>query len=131
MDDEMMPEMPPEEDPMFEEMEPAVGAFQRMMTGNMPGPAELADLLGEGSSFEDNLGPAPMPLNQRMSGMEPGPSLGPTGEPGADFTGQKSYDPEEVKRDVRALLGQKAKERAAATDEFQSRAQSLVKGQGY
>lgn len=127
-EDEMLEEEMPLEG---EEMLPQPkGAFQSMVDGNMPSPAELADLVGDsGPSFHDSMAPGPYGLGKDMGeglGVNMG---GNTGE--ADFTGQAPLDPELIKQDVRALLNQKAQERAAASQEFQARAmESLTKSGG-
>ena len=117
-----MPMMP--EDDMMPEAQP-VGAFESMLSGNMPGPAELNDLLGlDGPSFHDSLAGENPPLGPL--GSSTGGAIAEGGE--ADYTGQASYDPAQVKQDVRALLTQKAQERSAATEEFQARANNMMGG---
>ena len=129
-EDEMMMEDEMLGEEMLPETQP-VGAFESMMQGNMPDPAELADLLGDGGpSFHDSLASENPPLNSRGTGMG-GSGLEMAAMDGPDYTGQKSYDPELVKQDVRALLNQRAQERQAASAEFQSRAQEITGGSGY
>lgn len=141
-EEEVDPELAEEEDPLLEEEEDVasmsgmpeampeasmppepMGAFQSMLNGNMPGPAELNDLLGEGDSFHDSFQPEPYSVGEARGGGGPSMDMGGTT---ADYTGQAPYDPDAVKEDVRALLTQRAQERSAASEEFQARALGMM-----
>lgn len=135
MYDEEMPEdemLPEDELGQEDGLTPRMGAFESMLAGNMPGPAELNDLLGEGApSFHESLAGENPPLSPRgsMGSLSAGEgALG--GEPSADYTGQAPLDPAAVKEDIKSLLSQKAQERAAASEEFQARSSGMMKPRG-
>lgn len=127
MDDEYeeMPDVMPVEDP---NSPPGIMAEMEYMYEDPLDPLEMEDLRGGQGDWhadpEFNTG-GPMPgMGSGMDmgmGMGMAPEGGPMGGP-VPSLGEDEYDVEAIKNDMKAMLTQRAQERQAASDEFQSRA---------